>query len=143
MDLVRPDIHPEHKWIDTTSAPLYVLTYPEGKGETQYLKELQGMYDAIVYWLHNSPAVHATISDLRKLTSSARGRAMAADFYQKVAAFSPLYLACRAYIISDISQQTIMTAVYWQTPSDVPRKFFASIEDAKKWCWPLVRDFKR
>ncbi len=141
LDL-RPKVHPEHPWIDTTSAPLYVLTYPEGSGQEGYLDELQAMYDAIVHWLHNTPAVHATISDLRVLQSSARGRAIAADYYKRVLDLSPLYLACRAYVIAKSSQQTIMTAVYWQTPSDVPREFFSSIEDAKAWCAQLVRNFR-
>jgi hypothetical protein len=129
--------HPSHPWIKLDDAPIYVLEYPTGN-EKNYFHDLAAMYAAYLAWLKDQPRRHVTISDLRRLVSSARGRQMATDFYQATLAFERTYLLARGYLTLDERNRHVITAVTWGTNTDIPKGFFDNKPDALAWARKIL-----
>jgi hypothetical protein len=129
--------HPSHPWIKLDDAPIYVLEYPTG-AEKNYFDSLAAMYAAYLAWLNDKPKRHVTISDLRRLVSSARGRQMASDFYHATLPFEGTYVLARAYLTLDERNRHVITAVTWGTKTEIPKAFFDKKSDALAWARDIL-----
>ena len=133
-----PGVHPSHPWIKSDHAPIYVLEYPTGS-EKNYFDDLAGMYGEFLAWLRHKPTRHVVISDLRRLNSTARGRAMATEFYQATRAFEGTYLLGRGYLTLDERNRHVITAVTWGSPSEIAKAFFDNKQDALLWADKVLK----
>jgi len=129
-------LHPVHPWISIEYAPVYLLEYPTGS-EDGYFEQLAEMYAAMLSWLERTSVRHATVSDLRKLASTARGRQMASEYYQQTRRFEGTKLAARGYITADERNRHVITAVTWQAQGEpageIPKAFFSEKHSAIVW----------
>lgn len=134
-------LHPSHPWIKIEDAAgIYVLEYPVGN-EKNYFEDLAGMYAAYLSWLRGTPQPHVTISDLRRLVSTARGRQMASEFYQQTLTFEGTFLLGRVYLTLEERNRHVITAVTWGTPTQVPKAFFDNDRDAIAWAQRILAEF--
>ena len=133
-----PGLHPSHPWIKIDRAPVYILEYPTGL-EKNYFDDLASMYATFLAWLNDTPTRCVTIADLRRLSSTARGRQMATEFYAATKAFEGTYLLGRGYLTLDERNRAVITAVTWGTTSEIPKAFFATEEPAIAWAQALIR----
>lgn len=129
--------HPSHPWIKLDHAPVYILEYPTGS-EKNYFEDLAGMYAAFLDWLRDTETRHVTIADLRRLTSTARGRQMATDFYLATKPYEGTKLLGRGYLTLDERNRHVITAVTWGTTMEVPKAFFAGEIEAVQWARSLL-----
>jgi hypothetical protein len=130
-------IHPSHPWIELDHAPIYVIEYPLGS-EPNYFDELAALYAELLNWLKSTPIRHTTISDIRRLNSTARGRQLASEYYQLSKEFEGRYLLGRAYLTANERNRHVITAVMWGSSTEIPRAFFDNLPDALTWAQQLM-----
>ena len=130
---------PQHPWIDTSDAPVFLLTYPsydsnDPEQSAKYKSEIQSLYTTLSKWDQEAKQYYAFVIDLSDIAESlAINRQRSIDYLEQVKKQGSPFLAGRAFITPDNRSRGILTAVFWSSSPDYPHEFFATIEEAKIW----------
>jgi len=136
--------HPEHPWIETTFAPVYVLTYPEHDPElpeqvSRYIAEQVTVFEVLRKWTAFRCSPFAFVVDLTHLqVSTALGRQRATAYLEHSRERGNPFSVCRAFVVSGEIQR-ILTAVFWQSAPDYPHIVVPTRQAALEWVQTKMR----
>lgn len=124
----RPAI--SHAWIDSSRAPVYVLTFPETISDA----DLESCCEARERWAKQARFPVSWVVDLSRLDGvTAKQRRMMGDH---LARFEPHDLAHNrgsAIVVPNAFLRGIVTAVFWLRPPRFPHQSFATRAEAMRW----------
>ena len=136
---------PNHPWINTSEAPLYVLTYPShdsaDEKQTKRCTDLNiKLYQELERWTREVNEPYVFIVDLSQAHSSPMNRQRAAEYLERIKKRGNSQLAGRAFITPDNEKKGIVTAVFWISSPDYPHEFFVELTSAKTWGWTRLAE---
>lgn len=125
-----------HAWVDTSMAPLYVMTYPNQRS-------LQDVVDAHlvaedIYTRTDGPL--AWIVDASHVTSaSAKERLIVAEYEKRIGPVAEVRCAGVGLIIPNAIVRGVYTAIRWVVPARYPFELVANYAQAEDWVRTRLR----
>lgn len=119
-----------HPWIDSSQAPLYVLTFPANSSE----KELEYCCEVREAWVREVRSPIAWVVDLSAIqqVSPAKHRIFA-EHLSRIAAYTEKYSAGCGLVLPSPLVRGVVTAIFWFAPPGFPHRAFARREEAIAW----------
>jgi hypothetical protein len=133
-----PELIPiEHAWIDSSRAPLYMMTFPVVTLD----EDLRACCDARERWAKIAKYPVSWVVDLSAITNTtAKQRRI---FSEHLARFEPhdrAYNRGSALIVPNAFLRGVVTAVFWLKPPTFPNECFATKEEALRWARIRLRE---
>lgn len=126
----------QHAWVDTSQAPLYVMTYPNQRS-------LQDVVDAHhvaedIYQRTQGPI--AWIVDATSVTgASAKERHVVAEYEKRIGGLAEARCVGVGLIIPNALVRGVYTAIRWMVPARYPFELVASYPQAEEWVRARLR----
>jgi len=137
-------LHPDHPWIDSTHAPVYVFAYPhhdpnDPEQVKRYTAEHTSVFEILKKWTPARCTPFAFITDLTHLqVSTALSRRRATEYLTQSRRRANPFSVCRAFVGSGEAHR-ILTAVFWQAPPEYPYIIVPSRPEAVAWAQAQMR----
>ena len=127
---------PNHPWIDSTHAPVYIWTFPSTASDD----EMIACCEAREQWAKLARHPCAWVVDLREiLRVPPPQRKLFAEHLKRFEAHDEKYNRGSGLVLSNAWLRGVVSAIFLLSPPKFPNKTFATIDDARRWCTDQMR----
>jgi hypothetical protein len=135
--LVSDLISIHHPWIDSSRAPLYILTFPASTTDD----ELIACCTARESWAEKVRYPVAWVVDLSQIrTATARQRQIFGQHLGRIERHNISYNQGAALIVPNAVLRGVVTATFWIKPPSFPYRLFATRQEGLDWAAERLRD---
>ena len=121
---------PDHPWVDSTHAPIYIWTFPS----TSTDEEVAAGCEARERWARTARHPCAWVVDLRELLRAPPSqRKLFAAHLKRFEEHDVKFNQGSAIVLSNGWLRGIVSAVFVLAPPKFPNRTFASIDDGQRW----------
>jgi hypothetical protein len=128
-----------HSWLDTSRAPLYVLTYPTDRD----LEHVVAAHRAVEAIYRSARGPVAWLVDARLVTgATATERQAVASHEARVSELAQRYCVGLALVSPNMLVRGLFTAVTWISPLRYTFQTFGAMDEAERWLRGRLADVR-
>ena len=125
-----------HRWVDSSRAPLYILTFPESTTD----EELLAFCNAREAWAERATHPVAWVVDLSAVrTVTARQRQIFATHLGRFERHDIAHNRGSALVVPNAILRGVVTAIFWIKPPRFPHELFTKPLEAISWADKQLR----